>query len=101
VAGYSFIYICRSIKGIIKFQVRQDQVGEIRILLATDASFPADGKEQVAAAARARLASEDRIVVELVDDIQPAPSGKYRPVVSKVAEQLRQAGRLEPAALQR
>jgi len=87
VAGYGFIYICRSVKGIVKFQVRQDRMGEIRVLLVTDENFPPDGREQVAAGVRARLASTDKIVVELVDDIPPAPSGKYRPVVSKVAQQ--------------
>ena len=93
VVGYSFIYICRSVKGIVKFQVQQDRVGEIRILLVTDANFPADGIEQVTAAARARLGSTDEIVVELVDDIAPAASGKYRPVVSKVYEQMVKSGR--------
>ena len=93
VVGYSFIYICRSVKGIVKFQVQQDRVGEIRILLVTDANFPADGIEQTIAATRARLGSTDEIVVELVDDIAPAASGKYRPVVSKVYEQMVKSGR--------
>jgi len=88
VVGYSFIYICRSVKGIVKFQVRQDRIGLIRILLVTDDNFPPDGIEQVARAARARLDSTDRIVVEQVENISPAPSGKYRPVISKVAEQM-------------
>ncbi len=90
VAGYGFIYICRSVKGIVKFQVRQDRLGEIRVLLVTDENFAPDGREQVAAGVRARLASGDKITVEVVDDIAPAPSGKYRPVVSKVAQERRQ-----------
>jgi phenylacetate-CoA ligase len=93
VVGYSFIYICRSIKGIVKFQVRQDRLGEIRVVLVVDDQFPPDGVEQVKAATRARLGSDDEVVVELVDDIAPAPSGKYRPVVSKVAEELQAQGR--------
>ncbi len=87
VIGYSFIYICRSVKGIVKFQVRQDKMGEIRVLLATDSNFPADGSEQIQKAFRARLGSTDEIVVELVDDIAPSASGKYRPVVSKVTSE--------------
>jgi phenylacetate-CoA ligase len=93
VVGYSFIYICRSVKGITKFQVRQDRRGEIRILLVTDNNFPSDGIDQVVKAARARLASTDHILVEQVDDIKPAPSGKYRPVVSKVTEEILAKGR--------
>ena len=92
VVGYSFIYICRSVKGIVKFQVLQDRIGEIRVLLVTDERFGPTGVDDVTQAVRKRLDSDDRIIVELVDDISPAPSGKYRPVISKVAEQLRAAG---------
>jgi phenylacetate-CoA ligase len=95
VVGYSFIYICRSVPGIVKFQVRQEEMGTLRVLLVTDEHFPADGVETVRQKVRARLGSDDRIEVELVDDIQPAPSGKYRPVVGEVAESLRGAGRFE------
>jgi phenylacetate-CoA ligase len=86
IPGYAFIYICRSIEGIIKFQVRQDIQGDIRILLAVDENFPVDGCQQVAEQARGRLRSDDRVTAEVVDDIRPAPSGKYRPVVSELAE---------------
>jgi phenylacetate-CoA ligase len=88
IPGYAFIYICRSVKGVVKFQARQDRMGEIRVLIAADEHFPVDGADQVAAQARDRLQSDDVVTVEVVDDIQPAPSGKYRPVVSKVAEEL-------------
>jgi phenylacetate-CoA ligase len=88
VVGYSFIYIARSVKGIVKFQVIQDKIGEIRIRLAVDERFPHDGVEQVKAKAAQRLGGDDEIIVEIVDDIRPAPSGKYRPVISKVAEEL-------------
>jgi phenylacetate-CoA ligase len=86
IPGYAFIYICRSVSGIVKFQAQQDRLGEIRVLLVTDAAFPQDGIEQVARQVRDRLRSEDEVVVEKVEDIAPAPSGKYRPVVSKVAQ---------------
>ncbi len=87
VVGYSFIYIARSVKGIVKFQVIQEKLGEIVIRLAVDANFPQDGAQQVKHLAEKRLDSSDDIIVEIVDDIEPAPSGKYRPVISKVAEE--------------
>jgi len=96
VAGYFLIYICRGVPGIVKFQAVQDRVGEVRVSLVTDEQFPADGVERVKAAVQARLASDDEISVECVDDIQPAPSGKYRPVIGKVAEQLMQGLRTVP-----
>lgn len=88
VVGYSFIYIARSVPGIVKFQVVQEKLGAILIRLAVDDRFPADGIEQVKKKAAQRLGGDDEIKVEIVDDIAPARSGKYRPVISKVAEEL-------------
>ena len=84
IAGYAFIYICRSVPGIVKFQVRQKEKGRLRVLLATDENFPADGEARVREAVLKRLESPDEIAVEQVADIEPAPSGKYRPVVSEI-----------------
>ncbi|GEM_PF-671488 len=94
VLGYSFMYISRSVKGIVKIQVHQERIGEIRVLLVTDQNFPSDGIEQIQQAVRARLGSTDNIVVELVDDIAPTPSGKYRLVVSKVTEEMLAKGEM-------
>lgn len=88
VAGYSFIYIARSVKGIVKFQVVQEKLGEIEIRLVVDNNFPSYGADQVKNQATKRVGSTDIITVKIVDDIKPAPSGKYRPVISKVAEKL-------------
>lgn len=88
IPGYAFIYICRAVEGIVKFQVCQEQRGRIRVLLATDDNFPPDGSQQVRQSVRRRLDSNDEILVEIVDDIQPAPSGKYRPVIGGLAEEL-------------
>jgi phenylacetate-CoA ligase len=89
VAGYFIIYICRSVPGIVKFQAVQERLGAINISLVTDGNFPADGCERVKAAVQVRLVSDDEIRVKCVDDIRPAPSGKYRPVIGKVAEAMR------------
>ena len=96
VAGYFLIYICRGVPGVVKFQAVQDRVGEIRVSLVADAHFPPNGCERVKAAVQARLASDDEISVQVVDDIAPAPSGKYRPVIGNLAEELRRRGRHEP-----
>jgi len=98
IPGYAFIYICRSVPGIVKFQAQQDRRGEVRVVLVTDDNFPSDGKQQVIRQVQDRLRSEDDVSVHVVDDIAPAPSGKYRPVVSRVAQQLlaEAAGRTSP-----
>jgi phenylacetate-CoA ligase len=84
VPGYAFIYICRSVKGIVKFQVQQDLQGEIRVLLVTDDAFPEDGIQQVERQVRERLRSANKVSACTVADIAPAPSGKYRPVISEL-----------------
>ena len=89
IPGYAFIYICRSVPGIVKFQVHQERMGSLRVLLATDQNFPADGPSRVREAVRKRLNTNDDVLVEMVEDILPAQSGKYRPVVGMLAEQLR------------
>ncbi len=90
VVGYSFIYIARSVKGIVKFQIIQEKIGEILIRLVIDERFPTNGAEQVKVQAAKRLGGDDVILVDIVADIKPARSGKYRPVISKVAEELYQ-----------
>ena len=64
VVGYSFIYIARAVKGIVKFQVVQDRLGEIEVRLVVDERFPEDGTQQVETKVKQRLASSDRIIVE-------------------------------------
>jgi phenylacetate-CoA ligase len=89
IPGYAFIYICRSVKGITNFQLIQEQRGQLRVLLTTDGEFPSDGIARVREAVRKRLQSDDKIAVDLVDDIPPTPSGKYRPVIGKLGERSR------------
>jgi phenylacetate-CoA ligase len=96
VAGYFIIYICRGIPGVVKFQARQERLGEVEVFLVTDGNFPADGCERVRLAVEARLAGDDRITVKIVEDIPPAPSGKYRPVIGKVAETMMRDRRPAP-----
>ncbi len=85
-AGYTFIYIARSVKGIVKFQARQSEVGKIKLLLVVDDEFTDTGPAEVVRQAKQRLGEDTQIDVELVDDIEPAPSGKYRPVINTIGE---------------
>jgi phenylacetate-CoA ligase len=89
IPGYAFIYICRSIKGVVNFQLMQERKGCLRVMLVADGNFPPDGIQQVREAVRKRLQSNDEIDVELVLEIPPTPSGKFRPVIGKYGEELR------------
>jgi phenylacetate-CoA ligase len=100
VAGYFIIYICRSVKGVVKFQAIQEETGEITVLLVTDENFPPDGVKQVEQKVRARLGGDDPIEVKVVEDIAPAASGKYRPVIGNkaMARRREEADRVSRAA---
>lgn len=87
ISGIVSLYTARAVKGIVKFQLVQDKVEEVIYQIAVDYRFPENGKEEVKDILRKRLGDEVQIEVEIVDDIEPSPSGKYRPVVSKVADQ--------------
>ncbi|HUT56381.1 MAG TPA: phenylacetate--CoA ligase family protein [Planctomycetota bacterium] len=88
VSSVAFLYICRNTPGIRQMQVRQDRLGEIRILVVPEENRPNDLVPKILKAARQRLGDEEEIKVELVDEIEPLASNKYRVVVSKVAEEL-------------
>ncbi len=94
VGGVAFIYTLRGIRGVVKFQIHQEQVGAIIARIVVDDDFQPNGADEIKRVLALRLGCEDRIDVEIVDDIQPSPSGKYRPVISKVAQQLRQSDTL-------
>ncbi len=89
IPGYAFIYICRAVPGVVKFQVHQERCGRVDVRLAVDERFPEDGMERIRGAVRQRLQSDDEVGVQVVDDIRPAPSGKYRPVIGTLAAKLR------------
>ena len=85
----AFLYVCKAIHGVDELQARQDTLGEVRVLVVPGRDFPRDGAKRVAEAVRQRLGNGgDRVLVELVESIPRAPSGKQRPVISKVAEDM-------------
>lgn len=83
--GLSLIYIVRDLPGVRQFKIAQESLDLTRILLVTDAAFDHARVSEIASAARARLGDDVTVEIELVDEIPPEQSGKYRYVVSKVA----------------
>jgi phenylacetate-CoA ligase len=82
--GLSLIYIVRDLPGVRQFKIAQESLDLTRILLVTDAAFDRARVSEIASAARARLGGDVTVEIELVDEIPPEQSGKYRYVVSKV-----------------
>jgi phenylacetate-CoA ligase len=83
--GLALIYILRELPGVRQFKIVQESLQATRILIVNDEAFDPACVPEIQAKARARLGAQVRISVELVDDIPPERSGKYRYVVSHVA----------------
>jgi phenylacetate-CoA ligase len=78
------IYVLRAVEGIAEFKVVQHTVRDVEVLVVADAKWTATGRGQVMAGLAARLGSDVRISIRLVEAIPVEASGKYRHVVSHV-----------------
>ncbi len=78
------IYVLRAVEGIAEFKLIQHTVRDVEVLLVTDAKWTATCRDQVRAGLVARLGSEVRISIRLVEAIPVEASGKRRHVESHV-----------------
>ena len=72
---------------IRKYQVIQEELSRVRLLIVADGPTPRDRLELVMDRIRQLMGETCRIEFEEVDDIAPSASGKYRYSISKVTEQ--------------
>jgi phenylacetate-CoA ligase len=83
----SLIYVVRDIPGVVEFKIIQETVEEINVLLKIEKTlFPGDGEENVIKGIKKRMGEEVDVKVDFVDEIPRDASGKYRYVISRVAE---------------
>lgn len=83
----SLIYVVRDIRGVVQFKIIQEAVDSVRVLLEVDTNlFPENGKNLIAEGFKKRMGKDVDVGIEIVDEIAKDASGKYRYVVSKVAE---------------
>jgi phenylacetate-CoA ligase len=83
--GLALIYILRDLPGLEAFKIEQESVDHTRVLLVAGQGFDPGVVETIRAGFRARLGEGVRIDAELVPELKPEPSGKFRYVVSRVA----------------
>ncbi len=79
------IYVLRATPGIAQFKCIQHALDCMEVLVVPDAGWTDDSVRAVEAGLQARLGSEVRVVLHLVEDIPPEASGKHRYVVSHVS----------------
>jgi phenylacetate-CoA ligase len=83
--GLALVYIVRDLPGVAKFKIVQESVDRTNVFLVAGPDFDHGVVERIKVGMARRLGSRVRVDVEIVDDIPPERSGKYRYVVSKVA----------------
>jgi len=83
----SLIYIVRDIDGVDAFKIIQHQVDQAQVYIKPlDNLYLEDGDARIIAGFKQRMGDTVQIRVERVADIPRDASGKYRYVVSKVAQ---------------
>jgi len=94
------IYVLRAVEGIAQFKFIQHALRDVEVLVVPGVQWNDAGHAKVVAGLTARLGSDVRISIRLVDAIPVEASGKYRYVVSHVAPQrdLEQEMRIVEAA---
>ena len=85
--GLALIYIVRDIPGVARFKIIQETLDHTRFLLVTTGEFDTDWISRIEQAARKRLGAGVKVTVEQVSEIPAEASGKFRYVVSRVADQ--------------
>ena len=69
-----------------KYQVHQLTFDHFKVKLIADGDIPESVPQQIATDLRSLVGADTRVDVECVDDIPPAPSGKFRWVISDISD---------------
>ncbi len=88
ISAVSLLYTCKAIPALRQLQARQERLGEIRLLVALEDDAPHDTMKRVEHAMRKRLDSQDKLIIQQVDEIPPVASGKQMVVISQVARDM-------------
>lgn len=84
--GLALIYVVRDVPGVRQFKIVQESLDHTRVLLATDETFDEAAVAGIVSGIGQRLGAGVRVEVERVAEVPKESSGKYRYIVSKVAE---------------
>lgn len=82
--GLALIYVIRDLAGVRQFKIIQESLDVVRVLLVVDSTFDRRLLENIRGTFKQRLGQEVQVPIELVDEIKPERSGKFRYVVSSV-----------------
>jgi phenylacetate-CoA ligase len=86
VHALAIIYVLREISTCKEFQVTQESFERLVIRLVVESSFSASDRKTIEKKAKQLLGHEVDIVIQEVNSIPVSPSGKFRYVISRVAD---------------
>ena len=80
----ALIYVLRGVTGIAQFKVIQHGIQDMEVQIVADSQWQEVYRREIVSGLQARLGTEVKISISLVDSIALEASGKYRYVVSHV-----------------
>ena len=81
------IYVMREIMSVKEFQVIQDRLDRLQVRIVPEADYSRGTSAAIVSGFRTLFGSEVSVTIDLVDAIQCEPSGKFRYVISRVADE--------------
>jgi len=86
--GLSLIYVLRDIPGMKAFKVIQETIDLTRVLIVTEPPFEKESVSTIVSGLKQRLGNDVIIDVQRVESITSEKSGKFRYIVSQVAQRV-------------
>jgi phenylacetate-CoA ligase len=80
------IYVLREVPTVKEFQVIQETIDRVRVDLVPDPAFSDQDREGIVRRVHTLMGQDVDVQVHLTDAIQRAASGKFRYVISHVAD---------------
>ena len=84
--GLALIYVIRDLPGILAFKVIQESLGMVRVLLVRDCTYEPEVEKIITEGFKERLGQSVNVSIDYVDAIPKEASGKFRYIVSQVAQ---------------
>ena len=84
--GLALIYAIRDLPGVESFKIVQESLEQTRVYLITTSAFDPACIDGIVQTFKKRLGAAVKVSVEQVQAIPPEKSGKFRYVVSRVAQ---------------
>ena len=84
--GPNFATLFSDFRGVANYQIRQDKIDEIRIIMVPDRNYSEDFESYVRNAVQSIVDDDTRVITEIVDEIEVPESGKRRYIISEVSK---------------